>query len=211
MELMKQTADILLEELKLNPGSPGGMEGYRQTLMLSLVHKAFMSLCNESGLLPLDDDCLSAIRIFDKEPSEGHQFFEISSGDENVIPVGKPIKHKSATKHSTGEAVYLDDLQRLENEIYMDLVISTEAKAQIISIDISEAEQIRGFIKFLSSKDVDDSSNEFHVNTVRDEVIFAKDKVHFHGQVIGAVLAKDKESARKAAKAIKIEYSKVSI
>lgn len=205
-EFMKETTDKLLQEMKLHPGVPGGMERYRQTLMLSMLNKAFMSMGDETGLFPLDAESMSAVERFHKDPIESHQFYEITSGSENVAPIGKPIKHKSATKQATGEAVYLDDLPRLENEIYMELVISDKAHAEIVSIDISEAEKVDGFLKFFCSDDIEDKNNEFHVVLQKDEVIFAKNKVNYMGQVIGVVLAKDKDSAEHAAKVVKVTY-----
>lgn len=45
--------------------------------------------------------------------------------------VGQPLPHLSSFKQATGEAIYCDDLPWLEGELYLALVTSTEAHAQI--------------------------------------------------------------------------------
>lgn len=46
--------------------------------------------------------------------------------------VGRPMMHLSALKHATGEAVYCDDLPLYENELYLALVTSSKAHANIL-------------------------------------------------------------------------------
>lgn len=47
-------------------------------------------------------------------------------------PVGRPINHESAIKHATGEAVYVDDMELAERQLYMAVVTSTRAHAKIL-------------------------------------------------------------------------------
>lgn len=46
--------------------------------------------------------------------------------------VGRPMMHLSALKQATGEAVYCDDIPLYENELYLALVTSTKAHANIL-------------------------------------------------------------------------------
>lgn len=46
--------------------------------------------------------------------------------------VGRPMMHLSALKQATGEAVYCDDVPTYENELYLALITSTKAHAQIL-------------------------------------------------------------------------------
>ncbi len=46
--------------------------------------------------------------------------------------VGRPMMHLSAMKQATGEAVYCDDVPLYENELYLALVTSTKAHANIL-------------------------------------------------------------------------------
>ena len=59
--------------------------------------------------------------------------------------MGKPLKHKSADKQATGEALYLDDLPAFKNELYLAFVTSQKAHAKILSLDFSEAEKAEGY------------------------------------------------------------------
>lgn len=46
--------------------------------------------------------------------------------------VGRPMMHLSALKQATGEAVYCDDVPLYENELYLALVTSSKAHANIL-------------------------------------------------------------------------------
>lgn len=46
--------------------------------------------------------------------------------------VGCPMMHLSALKQATGEAVYCDDVPLYENELYLALVTSSKAYANIL-------------------------------------------------------------------------------
>lgn len=46
--------------------------------------------------------------------------------------VGRPMMHLSALKQATGEAVYCDDVPLYENELYLALVTSSKARANVL-------------------------------------------------------------------------------
>lgn len=47
-------------------------------------------------------------------------------------PVGHPMMHQSAIKHATGEAVYVDDMPPVAQELFLAVVTSTRAHAKIM-------------------------------------------------------------------------------
>ena len=67
---------------------------------------------------------LSALSSFvDRSPSSATQLFEeeLDEGGDDVIQpaidtVGRPLAHLSAEKHTTGEAVYVDDMPVYKGE-----------------------------------------------------------------------------------------------
>lgn len=46
-------------------------------------------------------------------------------------PVGRPTMHLSAISQATGEAVYCDDIPRMDGELFLALVTSSRAHAEI--------------------------------------------------------------------------------
>ena len=61
--------------------------------------------------------------------------------------------HASAVKQVTGEAIYVDDMPKFANELYAVLVTSTEAHANILSVDTKEALGIDGGVDYGSYMD----------------------------------------------------------
>ena len=60
---------------------------------------------------------LSACEEFHPEFKKGIQFYEEVVPDQPASdPVGRPIKHVSAIKQVTGEAIYVDDMPLLESK-----------------------------------------------------------------------------------------------
>ena len=84
--------------------------------------------------------------------------------------------------------------------------MSTAAHARLLSVDPSAALALPGVVRFLDYKDVPDGLSPFKVRANKDEEIFAKDEVVYEGHPIGAILARTKALARKAAALVKIEY-----
>lgn len=205
-ETIEAACESLLDELPLAPGAPGAMVRYRRSLTISFLFKAFLAISQESGLATMPSQWLSGQDVFHKDDIQSHQFFEIKN-DPNLTPVGQPLKHKSADKQATGEAVYVDDMPAFENELYAGLVLSSKAHAQILKIDPSMALQMDGVMDFVSAKDIHEDRNSFSIAIVYDEKVFYDDKVTAIGQCLGLVLASDPDIARKAAKLVEVKYS----
>ena len=53
-------------------------------------------------------------------PSSGSQVFEVNN-DGTSHPVGRPLPHLAGTKHTTGEAVYTDDIPPYKGELVNDV------------------------------------------------------------------------------------------
>ena len=206
---IEEACEVLLEDLPLPPGVPGAMVRYRRSLTISFLFKAYLSVSKQSHLVEIPKEHESATHVFHKDPIQSNQIFDIRVGESDVKPVGKSIKHKSADKQATGEAVYIDDMPRFEDELYLGFVLSSKAHAKIVSIDFSAAKAVDGVIEFLSAEDLPDERNEFHMIIKTDEITFAKEKVHCVGQTIAAVIARDQVTAQKAAKLVKVVYEEL--
>jgi len=86
--------------------------------------------------------------------------------------------HLSALQQATGEAIYVDDMLTYKDELHAAIVDSTRPHAEIINIDISEAEKVEGFIDFICVKDIpEQGSNKTGHRGQFDEEVFADKEV----------------------------------
>ncbi|WP_348658801.1 molybdopterin cofactor-binding domain-containing protein, partial [uncultured Stutzerimonas sp.] len=121
-----------------------------------------------------------------------------------VTGVGRSVKHDSAPKHVTGEAVYVDDRLEFPNQLHVYARMSDRAHARIISIDTSPCYSVPGVAIAITAKDV---PGQLDIGAVLPgDPLLADDKVEYVGQPVIAVAADSLETARKAAMAAIIEY-----
>jgi len=118
--------------------------------------------------------------------------------------VGRSVKHESADKHVSGEAVYVDDRLEFPNQLHVYARMSDRAHARILSIDTSPCYQFEGVAIAITSKDVPGQLDIGPV--VAGDPLLADGKVEYVGQVVLAVGASSLDIARKAAMAAVIEY-----
>jgi len=121
-----------------------------------------------------------------------------------VTGVGKSVKHDSAPKHVSGEAVYVDDRLEFPNQLHVYTRMSERAHARIVSIDTAPCYQIPGVAIAITAKDV---PGQLDIGAVMPgDPLLADGKVEFIGQPVIAVAADSLETARQAAMAAVIEY-----
>jgi len=113
--------------------------------------------------------------------------------------LGKPLPHDSAREHVTGEAVYLDDLVPLRNELLVAFVGSPVAHGRILRIDVAAARQVAGIEAVLTHADVP-GENTFGP-IFHDEELLAASACHYVGQPI-VVLAGTSPQALQSARAL---------
>lgn len=200
--LVEEISNELVNELPLSPSAPGGNIQYRRSLTLSLFFKGYLDIAQKLeaksiAKCNIPEEELSGADVFHTLIPKNAQVYEKAPDSQHQNdPVGRPRVHMSAFKQTTGEAIYLDDMSKWGNELYLALVISTKAHAKILSIDPSEALKIPGVHRFFCAKDLTDHENEvgpiFH-----DETVFVKDKVTSQGQVIGSIVADNQAIAQR--------------
>lgn len=102
---------------------------------------------------PLPESYISATKVYHRDPPQSFQLSQIVPKDQpDYDVVGRPVVHKSALKQATGEAVYIDDMPKFEDELYLALVLSIKPHAKILSIDTSVALKQEGVMAFFCSK-----------------------------------------------------------
>ncbi|UXY50969.1 xanthine dehydrogenase molybdopterin binding subunit [Pseudomonas tohonis] len=118
--------------------------------------------------------------------------------------VGKSVKHESAPKHVSGEAVYVDDRLEFPNQLHVYARMSDRAHARILRIDTTPCYAFPGVAIAITAEDVPGQLDIGPV--VAGDPLLADGKVEYVGQVVLAVGADSLETARKAAMAAIIEY-----
>jgi len=121
-----------------------------------------------------------------------------------VTGVGKSVKHDSAPKHVSGEAVYVDDRLEFPNQLHIYARMSDRAHARIVRIDTTPCYEVPGVAIAITAQDV---PGQLDIGAVLPgDPLLADGKVEYIGQPVIAVAADSLETARKAAMAAIIEY-----
>ncbi|MBD9517265.1 xanthine dehydrogenase molybdopterin binding subunit [Pseudomonas sp. PDM22] len=118
--------------------------------------------------------------------------------------VGRSVKHESAPKHVSGEAIYIDDRLEFPNQLHVYARMSDRAHARITKLDVSPCYQFPGVAIAITKDDVPGQLDIGPV--VAGDPLLADGKVEYVGQMVIAVAADSLETARKAAMAAIIEY-----
>lgn len=118
--------------------------------------------------------------------------------------VGRSVKHESAPKHVSGEAIYIDDRLEFPNQLHVYARLSERAHARITRLDVTPCYQFPGVAIALTAADVPGQLDIGPV--VAGDPLLADGKVEYVGQMVLAVAADSLETARKAAMAAIVEY-----
>tara|TARA_R110002033_G_scaffold14733_1_gene42732 strand:+ start:36231 stop:38597 length:2367 start_codon:yes stop_codon:yes gene_type:complete len=122
-----------------------------------------------------------------------------SGANNRLLPV-----HESAIKHVTGQAVYIDDMPEWPNELHVATGLSTEAHADIVSINLDKVRAYPGVVDVIVQSDI---PGEVDVSPVLSgDLLLAGDFVHFIGQSIFAVAATSLRAAKQAAALAEVVY-----
>jgi xanthine dehydrogenase large subunit len=113
--------------------------------------------------------------------------------------------------HVTGKSVYLDDIPVQKGTLHAVVYGSPVAHGKITHIDFSDALALKGVERIISCRDIPGKNQIGGI--IEDEPLFAGHDIHFQGQPIALIVAKDEHTARKALKLIdiKIEESEAVI
>ncbi|KAK7462498.1 hypothetical protein BaRGS_00038467, partial [Batillaria attramentaria] len=211
-ELLSRACSLLCEDLPLEAGAVGGMVQYRRTLTLSFFFKFYLAVLqklqqqDKATSVPLSRSYVSATQAMERSLPRGSQVYEAVC--ENQSPddaLHRPLVHQSAYRQASGEAVYLDDIPVAEGELYMILVMSTEAHARLVKVDPSPALAMPGVVDFVSHLDLPGINSWGH----HEDKVFATDEVIHQGEVIGAVVAESQAIGQRAAATVIVQYEKL--
>jgi len=123
--------------------------------------------------------------------------------------VGKSEKKIDSLSLATGASKFVDDFE-LKDPLYLALLYSPHAHAEITDIDDSEARQLPGVVDIFHHKNVKPilhttAGQGFPEPSPYDTVLF-DNKMRFVGDQVAMVAADNREIATEAVKLIKVEY-----
>ncbi|KAM9628834.1 LOW QUALITY PROTEIN: aldehyde oxidase 2-like [Morphnus guianensis] len=225
-QMLNEACRLVLEEIFLPPSALGGKVEYRRTLLVSFLFRFYLEVLHGLNQMypfrcaELSQEKMSALGMLQSGVAQGVQIYQLrcvcswdchrpsilmsifrtihTPGQSPQDPVGRPIMHLSGIKHTTGEAVYIDDICPVDGELSLAVVTSIKAHAKIISIDASEALQVPGVVDVVTAGDVPGENG-------KDEQAYAEDKVVCVGQII-CVVAESLTQAKCGAEKVKIVY-----
>src|SRR5438128_10210184 len=114
--------------------------------------------------------------------------------------VGRSVPRMDAPGKVTGTALYAADFA-LPGMLYGKVFRSHEPHARLVRIDASRAARLRGVRTVLTAADVPAVR---YGGSVKDEEVFARERVRFAGQPLAAVAATSPEAAAAALEAIEV-------
>ncbi|OKL60030.1 Xanthine dehydrogenase [Talaromyces atroroseus] len=206
-ETLEGVMNGLEKDFDLRFGVPGGMATYRKTLALSFFYRFYHDVLSnlEVKESDIDQDIIDEI---ERNISSGHKDHSASVAYQQEV-VGKSGNHLSALKQCTGEAQYTDDIPVQKNELYGCLVLSTKARAKILSVDAEAALDIPGVYDYVDHRDLPSPAANWWGAPKSDEQFFAVDEVFTAGQPIGMILATSAKIAEEASRAVKVDYEEL--
>ena len=118
--------------------------------------------------------------------------------------VHRAWRHDSAEKHVTGRAVYIDDMPGLPGTQEVWLATSPHPHARILSIDCAKARAVPGVSAVVTAADIPGVNDVAPIFS--DEPILADGVAEYIGHPVAAVAAADRDTARRAAALVEVEY-----
>src|SRR5215510_6933818 len=126
-----------------------------------------------------------------------------------LTQVGRSVPRLEGQAKVTGRAEYVHNM-RLPGMLYGKIVRSTIAHGRIVKLDVSAAQALEGVYRVVTIDDVlKIVPSPFYGPAFHDQPILAAGKVHYVGEPIAVVLARDPHVAEAAAQLVEAEYEEL--
>ena len=116
--------------------------------------------------------------------------------------------HDSAIKHVTGRATYVDDIIEPTGLLHVYFGASRCAHGRIRRLGLDRVRRHPGVVAVLTAADIPGVNDISPMHTL-DEELIASETVEFHGQVLFAVAAGDRDTARRAARLADVDIEEL--
>ncbi|CAG7835136.1 unnamed protein product [Allacma fusca] len=199
---LKKAIKMLDEEVEPDHHLPDSTPQYRKQLTQNLLYKVVLGILGEKA----DGNLHSGAEVLIREQNSGRQTYDTDE-EFGMSPLYKPVAKLEALAQCSGEAEYVNDIPKQQDELSGAFVTATLANTEIKTIDASEALKVPGVVTFITSKDIP-GRNSFYDGFMGNgkEEVFVETEVKASGQALGLVVAQSREIALAAAKLVKVEY-----
>jgi CO/xanthine dehydrogenase Mo-binding subunit len=131
--------------------------------------------------------------------------------EQTLNVVGQSIPRRDGLGHVTGKTIYVNDI-KFPDMLHLKMVRSPVPHARIKGIDFSEAENVPGFVRALTYKDV--PKNIYTILCLigvgpDEEPVLAEDRVMYKGQQIAAIIAETEEAAMEAVSKVRLDLEEL--
>ncbi|AZM59246.1 MULTISPECIES: xanthine dehydrogenase subunit D [unclassified Streptomyces] len=134
---------------------------------------------------------------------------KITQGSGTKGGIGESTLRPDGTLKVTGEFAYSSDMWH-EDMLWGQILRSTVAHAEIVSIDTGEALAVPGVYAVMTYDDLPAEVKHYGLE-IQDTPVLAHGKVRHHGEPVAVVAADHPETARRAAAKIKVEYRELPV
>ncbi|MEV7980944.1 molybdopterin cofactor-binding domain-containing protein [Streptomyces sp. NPDC086519] len=134
---------------------------------------------------------------------------KVTQGSQTKGGIGESTLRPDGTLKVTGEFAYSSDMWH-EDMLWGQILRSTVAHAEIVSIDTSEALAQPGVHAVMTYDDLPTEVRNYGLE-IQDTPVLAHGKVRHHGEPVAIVAADHPETARRAAAKIKVEYRELPV
>ncbi|MDD4321298.1 MAG: molybdopterin-dependent oxidoreductase [Acidaminococcaceae bacterium] len=176
------------------------------------------NLCRCTGYKPIVDAVIAAAAVMRGEASMS----DISChADAEAEVYGTNYPRPGSLGKVLGQSDYGEDfaIHMSEETLHLAVVQAQVHHANILKIDVFEAEKMPGVVKIITAKDVKGTnvfriipplSSPHYYSDGYDHPVICDKKVFRWGDVVAVVAANTRQQAREAAKKVRIEYEELS-
>ncbi|MCC6459324.1 MAG: molybdopterin-dependent oxidoreductase [Saprospiraceae bacterium] len=119
------------------------------------------------------------------------------------------MKNKDAVSHVRGESVYLDDIPLQEGTLFAAVCDAPVAHGRLNNVDTSAARNMPGVVRIILAADLPGENQIGGI--LPDEPLLAESELHFQGMPVALVVATTPETARAAAKRIRLDIDPLEV
>ena len=155
------------------------------------------NICRCTGYVKIIDGILLAAKIF----REG----KLPEKSEHSCGIGARMPRIDVAEKVQGTGKYPDDVY-VRGMLYGGALRSAYARARVLSIDTSEAEELPGVICVATAKDIPGENYIGHIEKDQPTLTEIGGVTHYLGEAVALVCAVDMETVQRAKKLIRVEY-----
>ncbi|HBJ1650704.1 selenium-dependent xanthine dehydrogenase [Clostridium botulinum] len=165
------------------------------------VKKALIgNICRCTGYVKIEKAIMMAAEIF----RENKEVPKVSCKG----LIGEPMARVDAKDKTLGLGEYTDDI-RINGMVYGAALRSKYPRALVKSIDITEAENLKGVIKIVTAEDIPGQRYLGHLKKDTPALIKVGEETRYLGDAVALVAAETEEIAKEAIKHIKVDFEEL--